>query len=95
MSNKFAVLGEMEEAQSQKKKMILSQYKLIFSILENCMQLKEDGAVREVLQKQAETMKLLQKEELPKQSEDIIIIILYLRCMQSKTMTPTWQARIC
>ena len=25
----------------------------------------------------------------------IIIIILHLRCMQSKTMTPTWQARIC
>ena len=70
MSNKFAVLGEMEEAQSQKKEMILSQYKLISSILENCMQLEEDGAVREVLQKQAETIKLLQKGELPKQSEN-------------------------
>ena len=39
MSNKFAVLEEMEEAQSQKKEMILK----------NCMQLEEDGAVREVL----------------------------------------------
>ena len=59
MSNKFAVLGEMKEAQSQKE-MLLTQYKLISSLLENCLQLEEDVAVKGVLQK-----KLLQNGELP------------------------------
>ena len=70
MSNRFAVLGNMEEAQSQKKGMILSQYKIISSLLEQCMQLEEDDMVREVLQQQVETMKLLQNGELPKLSRD-------------------------
>ena len=42
--------------------------------------------------------KLLFKFHVEKKVADaeiIIIIILHLRCMQSKTMTPTWQARIC
>ena len=55
----------MEETQSKKKEMLLNQYKLIFSLLENCMQLEEDASVKRVLQKQAETMKLLQDGDFP------------------------------
>ena len=64
-SNKFAVLGEMEKAQSQRKEILFNQYNLIFSLLENCMQLEDDVAVKEVLQRQVDTVKLLQNGETP------------------------------
>ena len=65
MFNKFAVLGEMEEAKAQKKEMLLNQYKLISSLSENCLQLEEDAEAKGVLQKQVEIMKLLQNGDLP------------------------------
>lgn len=65
VSNRFAVLGDMEEAHSHRKHMLSSQYVAIASLLESCMQLEEEGKVQGVLQEQVNTIKLLQKGELP------------------------------
>ena len=43
MFNKFTVLEEMVEVQSQKKEILFTQYKLISSLLENCLQLEIEG----------------------------------------------------